>query len=82
MGEKEKDSDFTYVLIDWFRVHRPEPDPVRLILLNQWNVRRLAWGNVTHSPVCVKDGYTGQITIQLASLPERSEEERKEGSAL
>lgn len=82
MGEKEKDSDFTYVLIDWFRVHRPEPDPVRLILLNQWNVRRLAWGNVTHSPVCVKDGYTGQITMQLASLPERSEEERKEGSAL
>jgi hypothetical protein len=73
-GTHEPGADFPYVTIDWFRVHLDRPDPVRLIIANRWNVRRLAWGNLVRDAIRVDNGHTGQVTLQLTRmLPDQNQ---------
>jgi len=72
-GQKDKGADYPYVLIDWFRVHQAKPDPVRLAILNQWNVRRLAWGNQVREAIRVAPGDGGHAVLQLGAMPAGNE---------
>jgi hypothetical protein len=77
-GDKGKGSDYGYVLIDWFRVHRDQPDPVRLVVASQWNVRRLAWGNAVNPAIRIENGHTDRFSLQLAAMPQPAD--AKEGA--
>ncbi|MDW7659641.1 MAG: hypothetical protein SCM11_20925, partial [Bacillota bacterium] len=77
-GEKGKGADFAYVLIDWFRIHGGQPDPVRLIVADQWNVRRLAWGNAINPAIRIEAGHSVGASLQLTALPAAAD--TKEGA--
>jgi hypothetical protein len=66
-GEKSPEASDCLIGIDCLRVLSQQPDPVRLLVLQDYNYPRLAWGNYLRPPVLIKSGDCATACLELAS---------------
>jgi hypothetical protein len=65
-GEKEPQADYAVVMIDFFRVlGTGRAGNVKLIVNNDYNCTRLAWGNYMRPQVRFDEGYANEVHIRL-----------------
>lgn len=70
-GRKQLDSQNCYVGIDCFRIlDGTAPEPVRLMVLSDFNFPQISWGNRKKPPVLLRTGSRGSAVFSLGGRPE------------
>lgn len=70
-GEAEEGSQGNYVSLDYFKIVTPKhPDRVKLIINEDFNYTRLAYGNYTKEKIELEENHIYQNTIRLMALEE------------
>ncbi|MDD4849301.1 MAG: glycoside hydrolase family 2 TIM barrel-domain containing protein [Gemmiger sp.] len=70
-GQGVKDANNTYLAVDYFRVlDGTAPEPLRVLLLNDFNYPQISWGNFKKPGIYIYPGYQNQVTLRLEHRPD------------
>lgn len=75
-GEKIPDAGDCYIAVDCFRLlddTKPRPEPVSLLLLNDFNYPQISWGNWKKEGLCLAEGYQNRVVLCLEKRPDKTE---------
>lgn len=66
LGKGNSESQDTYIVIEKFRIlDGSRPEPVRLMILNEYNYPMISWGNYRKPPILISEGYENQAAFYL-----------------